>query len=90
MFAQRFLGSPRGRHYNLLERNVRRKVVSTQKKNNFGERHRFFAAVLSGMGVGNSDTRVAQGFVRTTLKYSVKSSDKLFSMRMGYGEINIA
>ena len=42
------------------------------------------------MGVGNSDTRVAQGFVRTTLKYSVKSSDKLFSMRMGYGEINIA
>ena len=61
-----------------------------RKKNNFGERHRFFAAVLSGMGVGNSDTRVAQGFVRTTMKYSVKSSDKQFSMRMGYGEINIA
>ena len=56
-----------------------------RKKNNFGERHRFFAAVLSGMGVGNSDTSVAQGFVRTTVKYVVK-----FSMRMGYGEINIA
>ena len=52
--------------------------------------HRFFAAVLSGMGVGNSDTREAQGFVRTTVKYVVKSSYKLFSMRMGYGEINIA
>ena len=52
--------------------------------------HRFFAAVLSGMGVGNSDTRVAQGFVRTTVKYIVKFSYKLFSMRMGYGEINIA
>ena len=89
MFAQRFLGSPRGRHYNLLERNVRRKVVSTQKTILVRD-HRFFAAVLSGMGVGNSDTRVAQGFVRTTMKYSVKSSDKLFSMRMGYGEINIA
>ena len=42
------------------------------------------------MGVGNSDTREAQGCVRTTVKYSVKSSDKLFFMRMGYGEINIA
>ena len=42
------------------------------------------------MGVGNSDTREAQGFVRTTVKYVVKSSYKLFSMRMGYGEINIA
>ena len=45
---------------------------------------------LSRMGVGNSDTREAQGCVRTTVKYSVKSSDKLFFMRMGYGEINIA
>ena len=90
MFAQRFLGSPRGKHYNSLERNVRRKVVSTSKKTISVRDHRFFAAVLSGMGVGNSDTRVAQGFVRTTVKYIVKFSYKLFSMRMGYGEINIA
>ena len=64
-------------------------VFSTSKKTILVRDHRFFAAVLSRMGVGNSDTRVAQGCVRTTVK-SVKSSDKLFSMRMGYGEINIA
>ena len=62
----------------------------SKKKTILVRDHRFFAAVLSRMGVGNSDTRVAQGCVRTTVKYSVKSSDKLSSMRMGYGEINIA
>ena len=37
--------------------------------------HRFFAAVSSEMGMGGIDTREAQGFVRTTVKYIVKSSD---------------
>ena len=41
------------------------------------------------MGVGNINTRVAQGFVWTTVKYVVKSSDQLFSMRKGYSEIDI-
>ena len=36
---------------------------------------RFFVVVLSEMGVGNIDIRVAQGFVRTIEKYVVKSSD---------------
>ena len=32
MFVQRFLVSPRGKHCNSRERNVRRKVVSRTKK----------------------------------------------------------
>ena len=35
------------------------------------------------MDVGINDSRVAQGFVWTTVKYLVKSSDYLFSMRKG-------
>ena len=42
-------------------------------KNDFGERSSLFVAVLSEMGVDNIDTRVAQGFVRTAMKYEVKS-----------------
>lgn len=45
--------------------------------------HRFFAAVVSWVGVRNFDAGVAQGFVWTTVKYVVKSSDYLFSMRKG-------
>ena len=43
------------------------------QKNDFGERSSLFVAVLSDMGVDNIDTRVAQGFVRTAMKYEVKS-----------------
>ena len=43
------------------------------QKNDFGERSSLFVAVLSEMGVDNIDTRVAQGFVRTAVKYEVKS-----------------
>ena len=75
MFAQRFLGSPLGKRCNLLEGNVWRKVVSTFKKIDFGERSSLFVVVLSEMSVGNIDIRVAQGFVRTIEKYLVKSSD---------------
>ena len=63
MFTQRFLGSPRGKHCNSLERNVWRKVVSTSKKKILARDHGFFAAVLSEMVVGNIDKRVALGFV---------------------------
>ena len=58
VFAQRSLGSPRGKHCNLLEINVWRKVVPTSKKRVFEERdYRFFDAVLSEMDLGNVDTR---------------------------------
>ena len=53
VFTQRFLGSPRGKHCNSLERNLWRKVVSTSKKTVLVLDHRFIAAVLSEMGVGN-------------------------------------
>ena len=53
---------------------MRRKVVSTSKKILVRD-HRFFAAVSSEVGMGGIDTREAQGFVRTTVKYIVKSSD---------------
>ena len=75
MFAQRLLRSPLGKRCNLLEGNVWRKVVSTFKKIDFGERSSLFVVVLSEMSVGNIDIRVAQGFVRTIEKYLVKSSD---------------
>ena len=55
MFTQRFLGSPRGKHCNSLERNLWRRVVSTSKKTVLVRDHRFFAAVQSEMGVGNID-----------------------------------
>ena len=60
---------------NSLEGNVRRKVISTSKKTILVRDRRFFVVVLSEMGVGNIDIRVAQGFVRTIEKYVVKSSD---------------
>ena len=53
VFTQRFLGSPRGKHCNSLERNLWRKVVSTSKKTVLVLDHRFIAAVLSEMSVGN-------------------------------------
>ena len=60
MFAQRFLGSPRGKHCNWLEGNVWRKFVRTLKKNDFGERLSLFAAFfLSEIGLGDVDTREA-------------------------------
>ena len=43
------------------------------QKNDFGEKSSLFVAVLSEMGVDNIDTRVAQGFVRTAMKYEVKN-----------------
>ena len=49
--------------------------------------HPFFAAFLSEVGVDNIDTRVAQAFVWTIVKYVVKSSDELFFMCKGYSEI---
>ena len=43
------------------------------QKNDLGERSSLFVAVLLEMGVDNIDTRVAQDFVRTAMKYEVKS-----------------
>ena len=56
-------------------------------KNSFSEKSSIFAAFLSEVGVDNIDTRVAQAFVWTIVKYVVKSSDELFFMRKGYSEI---
>ena len=61
MFAQRFLGSPRGK--NSLEGNVYRKVVPTSKKTILERDYRFFAALLLEMDLGNAYTREVQVFV---------------------------
>ena len=45
VFAQRFLGSPRGEHCKRLEGNIWRKVVSTSKKTILEIDQRFRAAV---------------------------------------------
>ena len=63
MFAHRFLGSPRGKHFNSLEGNVYRKVVPTSKKTILERYYRFFAALLSEMDLGNAYTREVQVFV---------------------------
>ena len=51
MFLQRFLGSPWGKHFNLL------KGSFDVQENKFGE-----ISVLSEMDLGNVDVREAQGF----------------------------
>ena len=90
MFAQRFLGSPQGQTLQLAREKCTAKGYFNVRRNDFGERSSLFCAVFSETGVGYFDTKVAQGFVRTTVKYSVKSSDKFFSMRKGYSEIDFA
>ena len=45
VFAQRFLGSPRGKHCKFLEGNMRRNVVSTAKNAILERDQRFFAKV---------------------------------------------
>ena len=57
VFAQRLLGSPRGKHCKLVEGNIWRKVVSTSKKPILERDQRFFFAVLSSMDKDNGDTR---------------------------------
>ena len=47
VFAQIFVGSPRGENSKFLEGNIWRKVVSTSKKIDFERDQRFLAAVLS-------------------------------------------
>ena len=51
-YAQRTLGSPVGKHCKSLERNVWRKVVSTSKKNDFGERSTLFRRCFVENGFG--------------------------------------
>ena len=76
--------------------------IATRQKEMWGERlfrrqkktilvrdHCFFAAVSSEMGMGGIDTREAQGFVRTTVKYIVKSSDWLSSMHKGLVKLTL-
>ena len=47
VFSQRFLGAPRGKHYNSLEIDVLRKAVSRSKETITKRDHRLFAAALS-------------------------------------------
>ena len=55
-YAQRVLGSPRGKQCKLLQRNVWQRVVLTSKKKQFFKRiQRFFAAILTGKDESNVD-----------------------------------
>ena len=49
VFAQRFLGSPRGQHCNSPGRKIWRKVVSTSKKKDFRERKSLFRRCFSSL-----------------------------------------
>ena len=51
-FWHRFLGSPRGKHYNSLEGIVWRKVVPTSKKKDFRERLSLFRRSFIRNGLG--------------------------------------
>ena len=55
-YAQRVLGSPRGKQSKLLQINMWRKVVSASKKTIFEIVQRFFAAVSSETDESNIDT----------------------------------
>ena len=59
MFAHSFLGSQRGKHCNLPEGNVWRKVVLTSKETILERDYRLFAALLLEMNLGHADTRGA-------------------------------
>ena len=59
VFSQRFLGAPRGKHYNSLEINVWRKAVSRSKETITKRDHRFFCRCFIRIGVGNVDSREA-------------------------------
>ena len=60
MFAQRFLGSPRGKHCNWLEGNVWRKFIRTLKKTILGRGYRFSPLFfLSEIDLGDVDLREA-------------------------------
>ena len=74
---------------------VRKKCMAkgrsnVQKKTILERDYRFFDAVLSEMDLGNVDTREVQLFVRTTLKYVVRKTDKHFSVRKVYCEPDFA
>ena len=49
----------------------------------------FFAVVLSQMGLRNVEMRKMLVFVRITVKYVIKSTDKLICLRNVYFEIYI-
>ena len=74
MVGSRFLGSPRGKHFNSLKGKIWRKVVLTSKKTILERDNRFFAALLLEMDLGNADTREAE-FSFGKKKYGVKSTD---------------
>ena len=60
-------------------------IGSLRLRKAFWDRHRAnTATVKSEMGAGIIDTRVARNFVQTTVKYLVKFSGYLFSMRKNY------
>ena len=75
MFTKRFLRSPRGKHFNSLERNIWRKVGSTSKKMILERNQRFFAAFLSQVDSDNVDMEEVQVFVDITTKYVLKYTD---------------
>jgi len=51
-YAQRTLGSPGGKHCESVEGNVWRKVVSTSKEKDFGERLTLFRRYFIANGIG--------------------------------------
>ena len=89
VFSQRFLGTPRGKHYNSLEIDVWRKAVSRSKETFTKRDHRFFLPLLYHNLSGWCWFKGSVSFVWTTMKYEVKWADWLFTMRMVYCEIDI-
>ena len=89
-YAQRVLGSPWGIQLKLLQRNVWRKVVLASKKTIYKRNQRFFAAVLTGKDESNVNTWEVQVFVEIIMRYVIKSTDKVLSLRKVYCAIDIS
>ena len=91
MFAHRILGSPQGKHCNLLEGNVWRKVIPTTKRTILERDGCFFAAVLSltclnacAMCVVNLTSRNGIEFRKTNYKLPRNNSTKPYQ---SYGRV---
>ena len=75
-FSQRFLGSPRGEHYKLLEENIWRKVVSTSKKR-FWREINAFSSQFYYRSIKMMSIRGKSKFLIVTTKYVIRYTEKL-------------
>ena len=66
------------------------KLFWRPKKTIYKRNQRFFAAVLTGQDESNVNTWEVQVFVEIIMRYVIKSTDKVLSLRKVYCAIDIS